>query len=419
MNGAILDLAVAIPRHFVSHRRLAVARGVEPEKYVQGLGCEEMAVCSPGEDTVSLAAEAGWRLLEHQPALRERIGLCIVGTESGVDAAKPVAIYVHRLLNLPPNCRAFEIKHACYGATAALQMASAWVQQHPRQLALVIASDIARYERGSAGEPTQGAGAVALLIGQADERDALLSLSPISGAFANDVYDFWRPTYQSEALVKGKYSMNCYLESLQGAYEDYCRQAGDEPSPDYLLFHIPFPNMARKAHRRMSELWGLHEQLIEEDFTQRVEPGLWANRKIGNVYSGSLYLALASLCERKAARLIGRRVALFSYGSGSCSEYFTGRFGEGLYRHTHHLQALLDARIEVDITRYEELHDSSLFMERNDSHQPDLAHKGQIFTFLGIRDHERCYRQNIHTPTQTLLSNEAPQPHTPRAFQRI
>ncbi|MCB9640355.1 MAG: hydroxymethylglutaryl-CoA synthase [Myxococcales bacterium] len=418
MNGAILDLAVAIPHHYVSHKELAQARGVEADKYHRGLGCDEMAICGPGEDTVTLAAEAAWRLFEHNPEARERIGLCIVGTESGVDAAKPVAIYVHRLLGLPANCRAFEIKHACYGATAALQMASSWVQQHPKRLALVIASDIARYERGSAGEPTQGAGAVAMLVGKADERDALLQLSPISGAFANDVYDFWRPPYQSEALVKGKYSMNCYLEGLQGAYEDYCRQAGDEPTPDYLLYHVPFPAMARKAHRRMSDLRGLSDELYYEDLESRVEPALWANRKVGNVYSGSLYLALAGLCERKGTRLIGRRLALFSYGSGSCSEYFTGRFGEGVHRYHRHLQHLLDTRTEVDVDQYELLHDASLKMERNNSFQSALPHQGQAFTFLGIRDHERCYRQNFAEDAVALIPARPTILNNTRPFQR-
>jgi len=393
MSGAILDLAVAIPRYFVSHDRLAVARGVDPGKYKFGLKCQEMAVCGPGEDTVTLAAEAGHQLLLRHPELRERVGLCVVGTESGVDGSKPVSIYVHKLLGLPSTCRAFEVKHACYGGTAALQMARGWAALHPGRVAMVIAADIARYERYSAGEPTQGAGAVAMLIGMAPEDEACLTLSQASGVHAEDVYDFWRPSYQSTACVKGKYSMDCYLDGMIAAYEDYLSQTDDRDEPAYLLFHLPFPNMARKGHRRLMTYLGRTNEIAQAaDFETRVMPTMWANQRIGNIYTGSLYLALAGLCESRSDFLKGRKIALFSYGSGSCSEYFTGRFGQDIAQ--PHLTALLASRQEVDVPTYERLHDAALELEHNASYQPELSANGKPFTYLGIREHERTYRKN-------------------------
>ena len=39
----------------------------------------------------------------------------------------------------------------------------------------------------------------------------LLALDPLSGVFARNVYDFWRPLDRREALVDGKFSVECYL----------------------------------------------------------------------------------------------------------------------------------------------------------------------------------------------------------------
>jgi hydroxymethylglutaryl-CoA synthase len=119
------------------------------------------------EDPVTLAAGAVSRLLQVADVRPSDIGMLIVGSESGVDASKPIAAYVHGLLGLPNACRTFDTQHACYGATAGLQLAAAWATRSPDRKAVVVASDIARYDVGSAGEPTQGAGAVAMLVSSA------------------------------------------------------------------------------------------------------------------------------------------------------------------------------------------------------------------------------------------------------------
>lgn len=408
-QAAILDLAVAIPRHFLRHDALAAARGVDPDKYKFGLKCQEMAVCGPGEDTVTLAAEAGHQVFLNAPELRERVGLCVVGTESGVDGSKPVAIYVHQLLNLPSTCRAFEVKHACYGGTAALQMARSWATLNPGKVALVVSADIARYERYSAGEPTQGAGAVAMLVGVPEADEACLTLSEHSGLHASEVYDFWRPSYQSTACVKGKYSMDCYLDGMIAAYEDYLSLTDDHEEPAYLLFHLPFPNMARKGHRRLMTYLGRTNEIAQAaDFEIRVMPTMWANQRIGNIYTGSLYLALAGLCEARGDFLKGRKIAMFSYGSGSCSEYFTATFGQRITQPK--LQMLLAERQEVDVPTYERLHDGALGLEKDGSYQSDLPTNQKPFSFLGIRDHERKYRRNDGV---IELQNHLPQAETP------
>ena len=113
---------------------------------------------------MTLAASASDSILTEQE--REEIDMVIVATESGIDQSKAAAVFVHGLLASSPLLVSFEIKEACYGATAALHYAKLHVENSPESKVLVIASDIAKYGIETPGEPTQGAGSVAMLITQ-------------------------------------------------------------------------------------------------------------------------------------------------------------------------------------------------------------------------------------------------------------
>jgi hydroxymethylglutaryl-CoA synthase len=121
---------------------------------------------------------------------------------------------------LPSACRTFEAKHACFGGTAGVLAAVDWIASGAARgrVALVVCSDIARYGLGTAGEPTQGAGAVALIISE-DPRLVSFEVG-VSGSYSKDVDDFWRPLWSKDALVDGPISVGCYLDGLSGAYVD-------------------------------------------------------------------------------------------------------------------------------------------------------------------------------------------------------
>ena len=389
--AAVLALQIELPRRFLPMDALARARGVDPAKYREGLGCREMSVSGPGEDPVTLAAGAAWRLVGDGAWDPADVGLCVVGTESGVDRAKPVAIWVHDLVGLPAACSVFDVKHACYGGTAALRLAMLWADAHPGRTALVVAADVARYAVGSPGEATQGAGAVALLVGTCPDGDELLRLAPRAGTCARQVADFWQPLYQRDAVVHGKYSIDCYLRSLEGALLDY----GPDPDgpPEVLLYHAPYPRIAVRAHACQRAVEGGGDSGAATDFERRVGPGLWVNQRVGNAYAASIFLSLAGVVERRGASLAGRRVGLFSYGSGSCGEYATGTFGRGAAR-SPEVETRLGARCPVDVAEYQRLRVVCDELEADGSRQDDLPPSGGAFTFLGIREHQRAYRRD-------------------------
>ena len=175
---------------------LAVARRMDRSYPQERLMAARRSVLPPFEDAVTLAVNAARRLL--QGVDTSSIGLLVVATESGVDFGKPVSTWVHRFCELPARCRNFEVKHACYGGTAALQMAVAWVASGlaPEGKALVICTDQSRCHLHKPYEYVMGAGSVAMLV---STRPQVLELElEKNGFWTNDVQDTFRPTSRVE-----------------------------------------------------------------------------------------------------------------------------------------------------------------------------------------------------------------------------
>jgi hydroxymethylglutaryl-CoA synthase len=400
-------LGVAVPRRYLDLGDLARARGVDPAKYTHGLGAREMAVAEPGEDTVSLAAAAARRALEIAGLDPRDLGLLVVGTETGVDHAKPVASFVHGLLALPSAMRVYDTQHACYGGTAGLMTAVEWIASGAAggRCALVICADIARYGVATAGEPTQGAGAVAMIVAA---EPALLELEVgIAGACSTHVHDFWRPLGHREAQVDGHYSVACYLDAVAAAYRGWkaCAIARrlvhpEAPASEQLAavcYHVPFCKMARKAHVRVRRCdledagapWdaSLEELRAETRFREQVEPSLGLCARVGNVYTGSLYLGLAGLLHARGAELARRRIGLFSYGSGCTSEFFSGVVGPRAHERiaAARLDELLAARERITIDEY---HRIMALAPGAPLGEPPVPGE---FRFTGVEEHRRQY----------------------------
>lgn len=385
----IESMGLAVPEQYVDMAELAEARAVPASKYLEGIGLKQMAVPGPHEDTVTLAVRASRIALAGCPT--SSIGLCIVGTETAVDHSKPVASFVQGLLGLPSHCRVYEVKHACYGATAALMTAMDWIRAGSNQgrKALVIASDIARYGLRTAGEPTQGAGAVALLV---SSEPSLVELDPKVGTCSRDVMDFWRPLYSKDALVDGQYSVTCYLNALLGAYRAWGSDTDNGPLPSTdglaaIAYHVPYPKMAKKAHDALRALEKDPEPA--KSFARQVKASLALPERIGNIYTGSMYLSLLSILATDPRKLDGERLGFFSYGSGSCAEFWTGTVTEGAQARIKamDLEGLLGRRRRVSVPEYERIMEAR---EELDTKPVDGDGDGDL-RFLGVERDRRVY----------------------------
>ena len=88
------------------------------------------------QDIVTLAANAALSIIDDKD--REDIDMILFGTETGIDQSKSAAVYMQRMLGLSNRARSVELKHACYGATAALQLAKGHIALNPTSRVLVM-----------------------------------------------------------------------------------------------------------------------------------------------------------------------------------------------------------------------------------------------------------------------------------------
>lgn len=365
---------------------LAKVRKVDAEKFSIGLGQKIMAVPPPGEDIVTMAANAGFEAIQDVDI--HSIEMVLFATESGIDQSKAAGIYVHDLLGLPARCRVIELKQACYSATLALQLALPFLRQHPDKKILLIASDIARYGLNTSGESSQGCGAVAMVL-SANPR--IIAFEPEYGVVTENVMDFWRPNYLDTAIVEGKYSSKLYLNMLEKSWQQYYALSGRGFS-DHIgyCYHTPVPRLVEKAHHHLAKINGC-EKLAPSIVQQHIGCMLEYGRQIGNSYTASLYIGLASLLDLTQEDLSEKRIGFYSYGSGCVAEYFSGTVQPG-YRerlHTVRHRAMLSNRIALTYPEYEAFYSFS-YSEDGSYHEIPAYETGR-FRLAAIDNHKRMY----------------------------
>ncbi|TFK64091.1 hydroxymethylglutaryl-CoA synthase [Pluteus cervinus] len=380
----ILAMEVYFPRRCVSEADLEVYDGVSTGKYTIGLGQEYMAWPDDREDINSFALNAVAGLLEKFNVDPKSIGRIDVGTETIIDKSKSVKT---TLMDLFAEAGNFDIegidsKNACYGSTAALFNSLNWIESSSwdGRNAIVVAGDIAVYAEGAA-RPAGGAGAVAMLIGP----NAPIVFEPIHGNHMANTYDFYKPNLSSEyPEVDGPVSVVTYIAALDAAYSRYREKvaritkraslnghvATEKPSDpkaafslediDYALFHSPYGKQAVKGHGRMlyndfianptaSRFANIPnpdaflastpaESLVDKNvektfiaaskpsFAQKTNAGMACSRRLGNMYTASLYGCLASLVSTvEPTQLRNKRISLFAFGSGCAASFFVAR----------------------------------------------------------------------------------------------
>jgi hydroxymethylglutaryl-CoA synthase len=320
------------------------------------------------------------KLLKNYNIDPNSIGRLEVGTETILDKSKSVKSVLMQLFGDNTNIEGVDTVNACYGGTNALFNSVNWIESSAwdGRDAIVVAGDIALYAKGNA-RPTGGAGAVALLIGP----DAPIAFEPgLRGTYMQHVYDFYKPDLTSEyPYVDGHYSVNCYQKALDAAYRAYNKREAqltkgvnghlngngvhDGALPktpidrfDYMAFHAPTCKLVAKSYARLLYLdfvadpenpafadvppevrdmdyeKSLTDKVVEKTFmaltkkrmAERVNPSIHVPTNCGNMYCGSVYGGLASLISLvDSSTLQGKRIGVFSYGSGLAASFFSLR----------------------------------------------------------------------------------------------
>lgn len=231
------------------------------------------------------------------------------------------------------------------------------ISLHPESKVLVIGSDIARYGLHTAGESTQGAGAIAMLV-TANPR--ILAFDFDSTFYSASIMDFWSPVYADTAFVDGKFSTEQYLLFLETVWKKHKEKTG-LLLKDYqaICFHLPYTKMGLKGLRTLlPEVDEATQERLKENF----EASCLYNKNVGNIYTGSLYLSLTSLLEQSETLQAGDRIGLYSYGSGAVGEFFSGilqaEYKNQLLTKKH--VELLKQRKEVTVAEYERIFEETV-----------------------------------------------------------
>ena len=300
MNKIGIDaISYYVPSIYLSIEELSKNRNLNYAKLRNGLGLEKMAIADSNEDPSSFAANALIDLFEKNSLNPQDIGRIYMGTESALDASKPSATYatemVERFLTKKfgerslKNCDVTDMTFACIGGVDALQNTMDWISRNPGKKAIVVTSDLSKYELNSTGEYTQGAGAVALLI---SENPSIISIDNHWGIATKSENDFFKPrrtinkkslikeiiakleldisekdfetnlsnsefwdndseiieVFKDEPIFDGQFSNSCYIDRMQEAFIHFQKQKKIDflNDWDHLIFHLPYAFHGRR-----------------------------------------------------------------------------------------------------------------------------------------------------------------------------
>lgn len=250
-NTGIDSIGFYTPRLFVDLEELAIKRDVDPDKFRIGLMLKEMRIPELDEDIIAMGTKAGHYALMRGNIPPSEIDAVFVGTETMTYAVKSASNIFSQLLGISTNSITQDVTNACASGTLAILNAIALVDREIINKALVICADISSYELESPSEPTQGAGAIALVI---SKNPRIAKFSKRFGKVSGNINDFFRVANEKNAQVFGKYSVKSYLNFQLKAYDDLMsNQIGDDFYTNYYTFHAPFSKLPVKCMRQIIE----------------------------------------------------------------------------------------------------------------------------------------------------------------------
>lgn len=267
-------LSVYLPPYRIDLKRWCEWTGADWDKISQVVGTG-FRLLGPQQSIYTMAANAVLRLIEQYDVDPARVRYLALGTESSTDNSAGAIIIkgmvdeALKRLGLNPisrNCEVPEFKHACLGGVYGLKNGLRFLNTDGNDsLAIVVCSDKALYERGSSGEPTQGAGAVAMLLSN-DPTIGSIDLCEAGTASDYRGVDFRKPLVNRNGtgaspefvdipVFNGKYSTSCYVDEIQRALEDMLVKRGLK-AIDYLQ-SIAAVFMHRPYQRMPETGWGM------------------------------------------------------------------------------------------------------------------------------------------------------------------
>jgi hydroxymethylglutaryl-CoA synthase len=307
MKSAILGFGLSIPSRKIKAEEIAAAWKQDADAMISSLGVTEKTVPDAGEDTFTLAFEAGKQAIEIADIKPAQVSAVFVGSESHPYAVKPTSGMVASALECDPFCHCADLEFACKAGTAAMQIVDSMIRAKQISHGLAIGADCAQAKPGDALEYTAAAGAAAFVMGTADNKNALCQIDQTL-SFTTDTPDFWRANGKDHPEHAGRFTGEpAYFHHVREATKGILEVGKIDPKEiDHVIFHMPnakFPN-------RIAKEFGFTKEQMEHGF---IVP------TIGNTYSACSPLGLAHVLQEAKK---DQRILLVSYGSGAGSDAF-------------------------------------------------------------------------------------------------
>jgi hydroxymethylglutaryl-CoA synthase len=303
--AGIIGWGSYIPKFRIRAEEIAAVQNADADAIKAGLGLTEKSVPGKDEDTISISVHAAREALKRANINRKEVGAIYIGSESHPYAVKPSSSIVAEALDIGNNYMAVDTEFACKAGSATIQINAGLVDSKMIKYGFSIGADTSQAEPGNALEYSAAAGGAAYIVGPNSEAVATLDHTL---SFTSDTPDFWRRALEPYPSHAGRFTGEpAYFKHVVSATKNILEKTKmDMKEFKYVVFHMP----NGKFPLRVAKIFGVTKE--------QIEPGLVVT-KIGNTYSGSSMLGLASVLDIAKP---GDKILMTSYGSGSGSDSF-------------------------------------------------------------------------------------------------
>jgi len=307
--AGIVGYGVYVPLYRISLEEIARVWEKDGKAVSKGLNVKEKAVGSFDEDAATISVEAARRAVAMAGIGAADIGAIYVGSESHPYAVKPTSSIVADALGASPELTAADLEFACKAGTAGIQMCLAMVEANipsGMKYGMAIGADTAQGRPGDALEFTTASGGAAYIIGK--EKSEVIAEVLDTYSYTTDTPDFWRRQHAEFPSHAGRFTgIPAYFKHVIAGSKGIMEQAKMKPADfDYAVFHQPNGKFPIKVAKGL----GFEMKQIEQGLT---------THHIGNTYSGSMIIGLASVLDKAKP---GQKILAVSYGSGAGSDAF-------------------------------------------------------------------------------------------------
>jgi hydroxymethylglutaryl-CoA synthase len=303
MSFGISGYGAYVPQHRIRVEEIARVWGKDGRAVAASLGVEEKAVANYDEDAATIAVQAAQNAVAFAGLDPKEIGALYVGSESHPYVIKPTASIVAEAINAVPNLTAADMEFACKAGTAGIQACLGLVRSGMINYGMAIGADTAQGRPGDVLEFTAASGGAAYIIGKNPVAEILDTAS-----FTTDTPDFWRREGQQYPRHGARFTGEpAYFRHVEGATKALLEKTGlKQDDFRHVVFHMPNGKFPLKAAKDL----GIPREKLSQGLVVR---------HIGNTYSGSSLLGLASVLDVAKP---DEKILVTSFGSGAGSDAF-------------------------------------------------------------------------------------------------